>query len=146
MRKPDFVIGNPDDPYMLRWWVIPRNKWFCIYLHKFLKSDDDRALHDHPWWNISLIIKGRDIENMPVNATDPRGDKKAVLRKAWRPIFRRAEASHQIELIPGDPPVWTIFIRGREVREWGFWCPQGWRFWKDFVLPTAKGQVGKGCD
>jgi hypothetical protein len=47
-RPPDFVIGG-DSPYMLRWWIIPRNKFFNIYLHRFLRSDDDRALHDHPW-------------------------------------------------------------------------------------------------
>lgn len=42
-RNPDFIIGGAD-PYMLRWWVIPRNKVFNIYLHRFLRSDDDRAL------------------------------------------------------------------------------------------------------
>ena len=36
LRKPDFVIGGHDDPYMLRWWIIPRNRFFNIYLHKFL--------------------------------------------------------------------------------------------------------------
>lgn len=24
-RKPDFIVGNPDAPYMHRWWMIPRN-------------------------------------------------------------------------------------------------------------------------
>lgn len=24
-RPPDFIIGRVDDPYLLRWWVIPRN-------------------------------------------------------------------------------------------------------------------------
>lgn len=36
-RKPDFVIGDPANPYLLRWYVIPRNKVFNIYLHKFCK-------------------------------------------------------------------------------------------------------------
>jgi hypothetical protein len=42
---------------MRRWWVIPRNKFFNIYLHHFLHSDDDRALHDHPWWNVSILLR-----------------------------------------------------------------------------------------
>lgn len=25
MRTPDFVIGSDDNPYLLRWWIIPRN-------------------------------------------------------------------------------------------------------------------------
>ena len=41
--KPHFVIGGADDPYMLRWYLIPRNRRFNIYLHKFLRDDDDRA-------------------------------------------------------------------------------------------------------
>ena len=40
------VIGKN---YLSRWHIIPRNRYFNIYLHKFVGSDDDRALHDHPW-------------------------------------------------------------------------------------------------
>lgn len=47
-RPPDVVIGGDASPYMRRWWVIPRNRRFNVYLHHFLRSDDDRALHDHP--------------------------------------------------------------------------------------------------
>jgi hypothetical protein len=48
-RQPDFVIGGPAAPYLRRHWLIPRNRFFNIYVHEFLRSDDDRALHDHPW-------------------------------------------------------------------------------------------------
>ena len=48
-RPADFVIGGAERPYLRRWWVIPRNRLFNVYLHQFLRSDDDRALHDHPW-------------------------------------------------------------------------------------------------
>jgi hypothetical protein len=57
-RSPDFVIGGDERPYLLRWWVIPRNKVFNVYLHLFLRSDDDRALHDHPWANASMLLRG----------------------------------------------------------------------------------------
>lgn len=43
----DFTIGGHERPYLLRWFIIPRNRFFNIYLHKFLRSDDDRALLDH---------------------------------------------------------------------------------------------------
>jgi len=33
MRSPDFVIGPFESPYMLRWYMIPRNRWFGIYWH-----------------------------------------------------------------------------------------------------------------
>lgn len=61
-RAPDFIIGGRDDPYMLRWWLIPRNPIFNIYLHKFLRDDDDRALHDHPWFWCSILLHGDYVE------------------------------------------------------------------------------------
>jgi hypothetical protein len=42
-RAPDQVIGGRERPYMLRWYLIPRNRFCNIYLHHFLRSDDDRA-------------------------------------------------------------------------------------------------------
>lgn len=57
-RAPDVVIGEVHRPYLLRWWVIPRNPVFNVYLHRFMRSDDDRALHDHPWSNLSILLRG----------------------------------------------------------------------------------------
>ena len=42
-RAPDFVIGPIDNPYMLRWWLLPRNEVFNVYYHVIRHSDDDRA-------------------------------------------------------------------------------------------------------
>ncbi len=40
-RNPDFVIGDRDNRrYLARWYVIPRNPLFTIYVHKIAKSDD----------------------------------------------------------------------------------------------------------
>ena len=47
-RPPDFVIGGADRPYMRRWYLVPKNTQLNVYLHHFRRSDDDRALHDHP--------------------------------------------------------------------------------------------------
>ena len=135
MRKPDFVIGAPDAPYLRRWWVIPRNRWFNIYLHQFLKSDDDRALHDHMYWNVSIILKGRYREHLP----DGFVDRIAPAISG----FRRPEQAHRIELNHG--PCWTLFITGPRVREWGFIWDHGWRHWTEFCAADP-GQVGRGCD
>lgn len=43
---------------MLRWFLIPKNRFLKIYLHKFMRSDEDRALHDHPWSFLSIILRG----------------------------------------------------------------------------------------
>jgi hypothetical protein len=134
-RPPDVKIGGADNPYMLRWHAIPRNRFFNIYLHQFLRSDDDRALHDHPWVSCSVLLEGAYIEITPAGE---------FLRVQGDFAIRRATASHRIELRHGS--CMTMFITGPRVRQWGFHCPKGWRHWKDFVHPTDKGAVGPGCD
>lgn len=148
MRKPDFVIGSSENPYLLRWWVIPRNRFFNIYLHCILRSDDDRALHDHPWWNISIILKGGYWEVKPhAYHKDGRAYGHSMPRwcRAWSIVFRSATTAHRLELLNGTP-CWSLFITGPRIREWGFHCPKGWRHWKEFVSITEGGNdTGKGC-
>jgi hypothetical protein len=139
-RKPDFIVGGADDPYLKRWLVIPRNNVFNIYLHHFLRSDDDRALHDHPWWNLSVLLKGEYTEHSIAAG----GVNHAVVRKAGQFKFRGAKSAHRIELHNG--PCWTLFITGPVLRTWGFHCPRGWRPWKQFVDDRDTGKVGRGCE
>lgn len=129
-RKPDLVIG---DDYLCRWYVIPRNPWFNIYLHKFTGSDIDTALHDHPWWSCSFLLKGEAIEHTR--------DSSHMLPR-FIPVFRSARFAHRIELVKG--PVWTLFVTGPRIREWGFYCPKGWKHWTKFTNQTGD-KVGAGC-
>ena len=141
-RPPDFVIGNAADPYLIRWWVIPRNRWFNIYLHEVRRSDDDRALHDHPWLNASIIVRGGYHEQTIATG----GIRHRALRVAGSMVFRRARAAHRLEVDPSLGTTISLFITGPIVRHWGFHCPDaGWRHWEDFTGPAAKGQVGRGC-
>lgn len=139
-RAPDFLIGDPDAPYIRRWWVIPRNRWFNIYLHEILRSDDDRALHDHPWVNLSIIIDGSYVEHTIAKG----GIERSVVRRAGSWTFRRPTAAHRLEITDG--PAWSLFITGPRVRNWGFHCPRaGWVMWELFCATGNKGQVGRGC-
>lgn len=134
-REPDFIIGPADEPYLRRWWIIPRNEGCNVYLHEILRSDIDRALHDHPWSNTSILIDGGYIEHTPDGAFE---------RTAPWIWSREAEALHRLEIADGGRAV-TLFITGPKVREWGFACPNGWVHWRDFVDPNDSGQVGRGC-
>lgn len=167
-RPPDFVIGGWDNPYLLRWWLMPWREWQerakaspkwwmraaarvvgmipQVYLHNFRRSDDDRALHDHPWlFNASVLLRGYYWEHTP--------DAPAAghLRGPGDFVWRWLGAPHRVQLAePGDAlaehEVWTVFIVGPKVREWGFHCPRGWVHWRDFTAPDDKGGIGKGCD
>lgn len=140
-RPPDFVIGTPADPYLLRWFVIPRNRLFNIYAHKFCRSDDDRALHDHPWLNLSVLVLGTYTEHTIAAG----GIHVRRVRKAGEWTFRRPRDAHRIELHEGT--CWTLFITGPRVRTWGFHCPDaGWIGWKTFTKAGNSGEIGPGCD
>lgn len=132
VQRPDFIIG---ENYLRRWWVVPRNPLCNVYLHEINKSDDDRAFHDHPWDNRTLILHGGYIEHTPAGS---------IVRKAGDVIDRTAESLHRLEVIPGQRAI-TLFMTGPAVREWGFACPQGWVHWRDFTNPEDTGQVGRGC-
>jgi hypothetical protein len=121
---------------MHRWWLMRTRKFGCIYLHKFLHSDDDRALHDHPWVNRSILLQGSYIEHTPDGS---------FLRKQGFCYFRRSTARHRVELLTdedGKPKsVRALFITGPVVRSWGFWCPKGFVPWREFVDDADNGQV-----
>lgn len=133
-RAPDFIIGPPDRPYMLRWFLIPRNETFNLYYHRILRNDDDRALHDHPWPSFSIMCRGALREITPAATR---------LIRAPDCVYREPDFAHRLELID-DAPAETLFITGPKVRAWGFHCPQGWIHWRDFVGEDP-GQIGRGC-
>lgn len=153
-----FNIGGDADPYLQRWYVLPRNRWFCIYLHRMLRDDDDRALHDHPGANISLVLRGGYWEWLFNRAPESGKPLPFLTRRRRRPgqiIFRRAALPHRLEL-PRDKFCgkalcsWSLFIVLPKLREWGFWCPNGsadarWVHWRDFTAGPNGQLVGKGC-
>lgn len=173
-RPPDFIVGtdNPDGAYLERWFLTPWRKWqsrvrkhaeLCptrknrliarlagllpnLYLHRFLRDDDDRAHHDHPSWAVSFIARRGYIEH-----TIAAGG--IHHRRAYGPgslRFMPTRHTHRIELHrdeAGQPQAcWSIFMFGPACREWGFHCPQrGWVHWKEFTAEDKPGEVGEGC-
>lgn len=139
-RPPDRIIGPPGDPYLLRWYAVPQNRWLSVYVHVFLRSDDARALHDHPWANVSVLLEGSYVEH----TIRPGGINVRTPRSAGAVKFRTARAAHRIELTDGL--CLTLFLTGPRVREWGFHCAWGWRHWRDFTSGPNGETIGKGCD
>jgi len=121
--------------------ITSKNRLFNIYLHRFLRSDDDRALHDHPWWNCSIVLTGEYTEHSIADG----GVHRRRIRRAGSWTLRRATAAHRIELHAG--PCVSLFLTGAKIREWGFHCPEkGWVHWRTFCDPEDSGKPGKGCD
>lgn len=136
-RPRDFAIGPEGDPQLRRWYLVPRSEGLNVYLHEFRRSDDDRALHDHPGDNVSWVLSGSYLEVTPEGT---------FTRRPGDIVRRTAEAAHRIELPPGTGRVLSLFQIGPIRREWGFHCPQGWRRWQDFVAVYEGGNaIGRGC-
>jgi hypothetical protein len=118
MKWPRRAITDPcrpdAGPLMLRYFLI-RSPWFAVYLHRFLRSDNDRHVHDHPWSFWTLILTRGYFEHLPDRS------------RHWRPpgsiLFRPAEWQHWVEV---PRPCWTFVVRFRKRRDWGFITSAGW--------------------
>jgi hypothetical protein len=122
--------------YLDRWHLLPRNRFCNVYLHKFYGGDPGRNFHDHPWWNVSLILKGEIWEKHPIGGYGPESPyclHGHDLRRRGDIVVRKATDCHTLEWV-GDrtEPVWTLFITGPRVREWGFWEDGKWVPWEEY--------------
>lgn len=139
-RPPDFIVGDEPRPYLRRWWVIPRNRFFNVYLHQFLRSDDDRALHDHRYVNISYLLEGSYVEH-----TIAQGGVHHQKQYCAGDVRLRLPTTAQPHR--GRPAVLdSIYYGAAHIRKWGFHCPRGWMHWKEFVDDRDHGKVGRGCE
>jgi hypothetical protein len=127
---PHKVIVNCDhEPYLLRWYVL-RTKRVAVFIHKFIRSDEDRALHDHPWDFLVIPVWRGYIEHSEAMWGPPRFPI-GVSRRVYPLIsarYRKGEYRHRVELI-GGRPAWSVFVRFRERRTWGFWPKEGFIAW-----------------
>ena len=129
-READQTIGQR---YMKRWHLLRKPGVRNLYLHLYSGSDDDRALHDHPWASLSILFWGHLVE------VTKDGEK-----RIWPliPKYRSAEHSHRLVL--KSRRAMTLFYTGKKTREWGFHCPRGWVHWSQFT-DTQGNQTGAGC-
>lgn len=144
MRTPYFHL----DGYMKRWWLVPYvspeagpgcgpvKLWrrplawilqrfgIAVRIHHILRSDHDRAFHNHPWWFVSLILRGTYVEVRPnylfeaTNGQGPYVGDFGTTFFAGDVIQRRSEDFHRLKLDQG--PALTLFITGPKTQSWGF--------------------------
>lgn len=127
------VAAKPGEPYLRRWYLVPRNRWLNLYLHQFIASDPE-GLHDHPWGFASVVLSGAYFEVTP-SGVHRRGRASIAIRPAThrhRICLPRNSSGAEI-------PCWTVIVTGPHRRLWGFWCHDsrgtGERFipWQQFA-------------
>jgi len=109
--------------YMYRYYLVfkdRKNFPFNVTLHKIIRSDDP-IMHDHPWNYCTIILKGGYWEHTPIFNSEGRYVKDQVVwRGSGSIITRKASEYHWLELDPKVGPVTTLFIMGKQKKDWGF--------------------------
>ncbi len=123
-------LGRPECPYIKRW--VFSCPFFSLRLHHWLASDDQRHYHDHPWWYVTLILKGGYIDRSP---------KENIVLVAGDFAFRKATHQHTVEVAKGG--CWSLLFTGPEKRVWGFWVNGKFKkrnkyFWRHGHHPCEK--------
>ncbi len=110
------ALGKPECPYLRRWVI--NFGLFSIRLHKWIRGDDPRHLHDHPWNFITIVLSG--------NYTDITETGEEPLSR-WSIRYRAALHKHTVK----TTGCWTLLLTGPEKRVWGFWITRrtGHPYW-----------------
>jgi hypothetical protein len=135
-------------PYLIRYAI--NTPIGGIKLHHILRSDNDRALHDHPWNFTSIILWGGYWEHVAFDLTKgasgmriPRHAQFCAPTKAngtltlrcWFRVgsilHRKAECAHRVEL-PKGKTAWTLVFTSNKIRDWGFHTVKGWIPWRTY--------------
>lgn len=99
-------VGDPVCPYLIR--SVWQTRWFSVRLHHWLFGDDPRAMHDHGWNFIVIVLRG---SYWDITETGKQLMKPGMIQ------YRRAEHKHTVD----TKGCWTLVLTGPIIRPWGFW-------------------------
>jgi len=150
-----FIDNEHAGCYAMRWWREPFG-WLCqrfgiaMRIHIIHTPDLDRALHDHPWSFVSVILRGWYTELRPIDNGRPcfenaKEEFTWVIHRAEHSIaFRHATDRHRI--VNHSRQCVTLFITGPKRQWWGFYTPNGKVYYKDYdsvhnKVPTGKNKL-----
>ena len=105
-HRPCKTIMVNDQPYLERYYMGGLFGYQC-WLHRFLRPDSERHLHNHPWTAISVVLRGYYWEELP----DGTGNYRAVGTVA------RIRHDHVHRVFYAKPDTWTLMLVGRK-RHW----------------------------
>ena len=120
------TIKAEGEKYLTRW--ILHLVLFNLRLHKFYRGDDQRGMHDHPFWFVTLPFTTywEDTELYGLRFV-----------RAWRLHFRGRDFKHRVvgaQFFDELYPFYTVVLAGPYKDNWGFYTNEGeyvpWQEWK----------------
>lgn len=108
-------IGWQDIGEVFYRYTLIKSSWFNVYLHQLdAPKWHPVGCHDHPWWFVTLLIKGGYLEN-----------NKGLLSRKYpgQILYRSADYTHDVTTPYGRS--WSIVLTGPKSRNWGFMKCEG---------------------
>jgi len=113
MRVKD-IYRSENELYLKRLFLVNLER-IGIYLHN-VRLSDFPVPHDHPWDFWTFVLSQGYIEHL--------GDGTSRRVKRFSFVHHEAKDLHWLELEDGKP-AWTLFIRFKKKRDWGFMFDDG---------------------
>lgn len=108
------TLGHEDCPFVRRWKI--RHPLRAIHVHHFLRSNTEGVYHDHPWWFLTIVLKGRYTDCSP----RPDGTEGEDRLRVGSVRLPHRDHIHRVE----TDGAWTLVFAGRSVREPRLWTRQ----------------------
>jgi hypothetical protein len=140
------IYGDSDRPYLMRYLVV-KNPYVNVFIHKFLRSDDPFP-HDHPWNFWSYVVSGGYTEQRFDRAKAKHNHaeytqywtQSSEIRLPGSLAYRKFKDIHLVDLDRTygldelDLAPTTICVTGRRLQEWGFWLDdRTYLDWREFL-------------
>jgi hypothetical protein len=130
------TLRRADGRVYLDRWGIGHDRIGRVLLHRMEAPDPGIDLHDHPWWFVSIVLRGGYTELRLPTRMAPTYAKVAETNPAQMRGVRnrrrpgsiqamRLDECHTITELHGRC-CWTLVIGGPRRRSWGFYLPGGW--------------------
>lgn len=128
------IYGLDGSLYLQKYRIWPRHRSntpkYNLYLHRFLRPDEDLELHNHPWrWCVSFILSGGYTEERLL----PNGQRECRVLKPGMINVIKPHTFHRVAKL-SDKEAWTLFATSSKSRSWGFLrADLDFVNWRDFL-------------
>ena len=117
-------------PYLERYYV---GQLFGVtfYLHRFVRSDSERNLHNHPWgWGHSLVLRGGYDEEVLTDLVPHVNEAGGLVEIRTVRFWNRINGNYFHRIVGVAPGTWTLFFHGprKTIRLGSVSANKGWGF------------------
>ena len=110
-KLPTRLIYLESGPYLERYYL-GQFLGVTFYLHRFVRADSERNLHNHPWRSsYSLVLAGRYVEEIVMDLC-PSTESGCVVESRHVSWFNSIPGNKFHRITDVSPGTWTLFFHG----------------------------------